>query len=160
MASIALLLAVGGVRRRARGRERILRHVLGAPGRTVGQLGRDLDLSAGTVYFHVTRLVLAGQLETRSQGRRRLVFPVGYCLRLEDVAKSILLSGTARQVAQFIRDHPGCDRQAVLAGVPGSPRAIYYNLKLLKERKLVVASSPTRYRGLRLAFNLDQLDSD
>lgn len=130
------------------GARRILQLVHEHPGLPVGEIQKRLQLSSGTVYYHLERLEAAGEIETRTAGRRRLVFPATTTPR-DAQAQGILRGATSRHIAQHILQNPGVSTADLLAHTGETPRALYYHLKQLREARLITSTSPTRYRDLR-----------
>lgn len=120
------------------------------PGLPVGEIGKRLQLSAGTLHYHIARLSASEEIVTRVAGRRRLVFPPAAEAPPEDThALSLLRGRTAWTIASWIAQNPGRPLCEIVDGTKESTRAVYYTVKLLKEADLIRSSLETRYRDLR-----------
>lgn len=145
-----LLLAVHR-RRNGSTRERILEIVTARPGIPLTRLKARLDVSWGTLFYHLGILREKGLLRSVRAGRRRLVFPAHlFPSEKAFVAAAFLEGETARRIATAIRDHPDAriDELAALTGK--SRRVVYYHVRQLLDAGIALRSSRTRHFGLRI----------
>lgn len=146
-------------------RERVLHLVRVHPGLPVGVVGDRLGISVGTLHYHLAALVRHGLIETRKRGRRRLVFPTEVDADPRVVAALALLRGhTCAAIARDIARHAPTELLEIIARVGGSPRAVYYHVKSLRECGLISSALAFRYRQLAptplLQMLLERLDRE
>lgn len=145
-----LLLAVQR-RRNGSTRERILDIAARRPGIPLTRLKNRLDVSWGTLFYHIGILRDKGLVRTVRAGRRRLLFPAGVLSgETALVAVAFLEGETARRVACAIRERPDARIEELAALTGKSRRVVYYHVKQLLDAGLAIRSSRTRHFGLRI----------
>lgn len=146
---LALLFIAENARPRRETQARVLASIRKFSGSPVGRFIEDSELAAGTVHYHLERLEKRGIIRTVVVGRRRLVFLASdVALQMDPEALAILRGRTARAIAHSILAQEDISISALVASVAGSPRAVYYHVKRLRELGLLAADAPRRYRGL------------
>lgn len=129
-------------------RNEILGLVTRRPGIPLSQLRSDLPIGWGTLYHHVWRLCKDGKLETRTVGRRRLLYPAGVASEEFAAIQGLLRGKTVRKVATAVLSKPSLSFKELVETTGESDRVVYYHLKRLMDVKLVASSSKTRHFGL------------
>lgn len=120
------------------------------PGLTVGEIARRLSIRNGTLFYHLQRAEADGHVTTRTDGRRRLVFPAGASLEDAKVRALNLLRGeTALEVARAVADAPGISLFKLFAELDTAPRTVYYHVKRLRDAGIIVSAGRRRYHELR-----------
>ena len=136
-------------------RERILAAVRAEPGLTVGDLQRALQVSQGTLHYHLLRLRAYGEVTCVPSGRRRLVFPASQAREDVDLAAAVarLRGATARRIAEYLTRAAPASIADIAAALGARPRVIYYHVGHLLRAGLVTMTLTPRHR--RFAPSLD-----
>ncbi|MBW3583235.1 MAG: winged helix-turn-helix transcriptional regulator [Euryarchaeota archaeon] len=110
------------------------------PGLNQHQLSKLLDVNVNTIRFHIRRLEHQGFVETRTLPGGREIF----CFRAEDIdlwdspsTRLLLGSGTTREVALFLAEHPAVNAEKIAAALGLSIYSVRRHIRALDEEDLV-----------------------
>lgn len=126
-------------------RARILERVRAEPGIQQERLAGDVGVAWGTIRYHLHVLARHGFVETRTEGRYRLVY-----LRTAPPAPiaSVRARGRAFDVYELLREGGAASAPEVASRLRLAPQLVYYHLATLRRLGLV---EPTDARPARWA---------
>jgi DNA-binding transcriptional ArsR family regulator len=132
-------------------RKRIVEQVSAHPGTHMRELQRRLDMSAGTLEYHLHLLVREGVLAQRRQGRYTRYYMASQVGRREKDVLALLRQDIPRRLCARLLMQPGQSHGELLQHFPIAPSTLSFHLKKLVDGGLVEShreGRETRFRVL------------
>ena len=140
---------------RHRTRKLVFNYVSAHPGSSFGTIREVFDLTEGTLDYHLHYLERHGLMRSTSQGRQRLYYPVHAAapgelqVRLPEFDPASLTE-VQQRILTIIRQKPGMSISELETVSGMNRRVLQYNIKVLRERMVVVKQGngrSTRYES-------------
>lgn len=117
--------------------ERILKFIQGNPGMHLRQIKKELQLSLGTIQYHLTLLEKSGRIVSERRYFRRTYFPVGTFEKNEKSILKILKRGNLKTILLFIMEKKNPTQTDIANGVDLSNSTVNWHLKYMLENKII-----------------------
>jgi predicted transcriptional regulator len=130
----------------------ILKYINQNPGCHLRQLKRDLDLSMGTVQYHLNSLEKLGKIVSERFNLHRHYFASGIFKDNEKNILKILNQDTARQILMYIVERKYPNQTDIVNNIKISPASVNWHIKRLLELGIIVESKEGRFKKYQLAI--------
>jgi DNA-binding transcriptional ArsR family regulator len=122
----------------------IFSHLSNRPCSIASQIAKDLDLSRGTVKWHLRKLVKNGLVTSKPFKGRDAFYPIGMLTEGELRAFALLASPERLSALIFVLNKPGESQESVAIGLNASRQSIHRVMIELMGEGLVSASKDGR----------------
>lgn len=140
-------------------REALYALILQDPGVSLQSLCDATGLSRTAVTHHLRLLEMQHLIVSKRLGRSRHYYENGGRFgRDQKEAYAVLHNDRTRDVARFVRDHPGAIQKALCDGLGIQPSIAHWHLRRLLQARLVEAVRQGRTVAYRACANLPTLD--
>lgn len=112
-------------------RRRIYERIHAMPGIHLRQIQRDLNISMGTLEYHLRRLELEGIVVTRETNRFKSYFTIGELDRRDKDYLYYLRQPMPRRIAREISKRPYTPLKLLIETMPVAPSTLSFHLKKL-----------------------------
>jgi DNA-binding transcriptional ArsR family regulator len=112
-------------------RRRIYERIQAMPGIHLRQIQRDLNISMGTLEYHLRRLELEGIVVTRETNRFKSYFTIGELDRRDKDYLYYLRQPMPRRIAREISERPYTPLKLLIETMPVAPSTLSFHLKKL-----------------------------
>jgi len=130
--------------------QRVLQFIQENPGCHLRWIKRDLNLSMGTVQYHLDPLERMGRIVSEKQSLHRFYFPVGSFVTLERNILKILNQDTAREILLLIieKNHP--TQTEIANGIKITPATANWHLKRLIDFGIISEEKEGKFKKYRI----------
>ncbi len=120
-------------------RQNILQCVKESPGVHMRGIASELNMSFGTLSYHVHRLEKEGYLTSRVRGIFKQYYSAegGVKRSLVDTPLATELRGAERDIFDYMAAHPGCTQSSIATALGLSRQALHYHVKKLENRSFI-----------------------
>ena len=131
---------------------RVLQHIQENPGCHLRQIKRELDMSMGTIQYHLNLLNKQGKVSTERQNLHKYYFPIGLFEQNERDILKILNQETAREILMIILEKkPTQTDIANIIKISGA--SVNWHIKRLVELGLVLEQKDGKFKRYTLGIN-------
>ena len=90
-------------------RKHLYDYIDGSPGSHLREIARELDLKPSNAAWHLRKLEQTNLVRSRFIGGKKVYYLVegGMEIRKQAIGESILKNNNAREIMQYLQDHPG-----------------------------------------------------
>ena len=90
-------------------RKHLYDYINGSPGSHLREIARELDLKPSNAAWHLRKLEQTNLVRSRFIGGKKVYYLVegGMEIRKQAIGESILKNNNAREIMQYLQDHPG-----------------------------------------------------
>ena len=128
---------------------RVLQHIQENPGCHLRQIKRELDMSMGTIQYHLNLLDKQGKVSTERQNLHKYYFPIGLFEQNERDILKILNQETAREILMIILEKK--PTQTDIANIIKiSPASVNWHIKRLVELGLILEQKDGKFKRYTL----------
>ncbi len=140
-------------------RDRIITLILEQPGVHFNEILRELDISAGTLVWHLDILDTFKVIQKQRIGQYLVYFPYTVKNPINKLDLKLRKSRTTLEILQLINDHPGMYQNQIAHRMDLNHKTIKYHIDKLIESELVVAKKKGR-RNLFFPNGNSRIDSN
>ncbi len=117
-------------------RQNIIQYVSDTPGAHLRRIATELEMSYGTLTYHVYRLEKEGFITSRAQGAFKRFFPAtgGVKRQSSDRPLETELRGVEREIYDYMGANPGTTQSDIAKALGLSRQALHYHVKKLDKR--------------------------
>ena len=131
---------------------RVLQHIQENPGCHLRQIKRELDMSMGTIQYHLNLLDKQGKVSTERQNLHKYYFPIGLFEQNERDVLKILNQETAREILMIILEKkPTQTDIANIIKISGA--SVNWHIKRLVELGLVLEQKEGKFKRYTLGID-------
>ena len=131
---------------------RVLQHIQENPGCHLRQIKRELDMSMGTIQYHLNLLDKQGKVSTERQNLHKYYFPIGLFEQNERDVLKILNQETAREILMIILEKkPTHTDIANIIKISGA--SVNWHIKRLVELGLVLEQKDGKFKKYTLGID-------
>ncbi len=136
---------------------KILNHIQRNPAIHMRQIKRELDLSIGTIQYHLNRLEKSNKIISEKHSLHKYYFSIGLFNEKERNLLKILKHDTARQILMFILERKNPTQQSIVTDIKISAASVNWHIKRLVDLGLVLEAKDGKYKKYQLALNSNDL---
>ena len=131
---------------------RVLQHIQENPGCHLRQIKRELDMSMGTIQYHLNLLDKQGKVSTERQNLHKYYFPIGLFEQNERDILKILNQETAREILMIILEKKPTQTDIVnIIKISGA--SVNWHIKRLVEIGLVLEQKDGKFKRYTLGID-------
>ena len=131
---------------------RVLQHIQENPGCHLRQIKRELDMSMGTIQYHLNLLNKQGKVSTERQNLHKYYFPIGLFEQNERDILKILNQETAREILMIILEKKPTQTDIVnIIKISGA--SVNWHIKRLVEIGLVLEQKDGKFKRYTLGID-------
>lgn len=128
------------------------------PGQSLLDVARSMDLHVSTVSYHARRLEDRGRVRRMRDGRCVRLFPYSEGLSAREMALiTALKSPKARDVLEYLADHPGVTKTEAAEALGMSVKGLGWHVDRLEKLGLVRVDGDQRAYSLKLEDGIERL---
>ena len=116
---------------------RILLHIKENPGCYLRQIKNDLNLSMGSIQYHLNKLENGGKITSQRSGLHKHYFPIGVFNDNEKEIVRFLTLETSREIIMFITEQGNPTQTDIVKKIDISSSSINWHLKRMLNSKLI-----------------------
>ena len=116
---------------------RILQYIDDNPGCYLRQIKKNLNLSMGTIQYHLNKLEYEGKVTSQRSGLYKHYFVTGVFIDTEKELIKFLTQETSREIIMFIIENVSPTQTEIVNKVKISPSSINWHLKRLLQANLI-----------------------
>ena len=135
--------------------ERILQFIQQNPGFHLRQIKRELNLSMGTIQYHLTLLEKNGKIISDKHALHRHYFPVGMFGDMERNMLKILNQETARDIIMFIVEQKNPTQTDIVDSINISAPSVNWHLGNLLNLGIIKESKDGKFKRYTLVGSSD-----
>ena len=132
---------------------RVLEHIQENPACHLRQIKRELNLSMGTIQYHLNLLEKQGKITSEKQNLHKYYFPIGLFEKNEKSILQILNQETAREILLAILEKRNTTQTDIAKFMRLSPPSVNWHIKRLLELGLIVENKDGKFK--RYSFGVD-----
>jgi len=131
---------------------RVLQHIQENPGCHLRQIKRELDMSMGTIQYHLNLLDKQGKVSTERQNLHKYYFPIGLFEQNERDVLKILNQETAREILMIILEKkPTQTDIANIIKISGA--SVNWHIKRLVDLGLILEQKDGKFKRYTLGID-------
>jgi predicted transcriptional regulator len=130
--------------------DKILRYIESNPGCHLRQLKKELDLSMGTMQYHLNQLQKTGKIVSERFNLHRYYFIAGLFKENERNILKILNQETSRQILMFILERKSPTQTDIVNYLKIAAASVNWHVKRLEELGIIIESREGKYRRYQL----------
>jgi predicted transcriptional regulator len=137
-------------------REKIINHILSDPGIHFNELERQVDISGGTLAWHLDILVTYKIIRKQRVGQYLVYYPYFDKNPISNLDLKLQKSKTTLEILQLINDNPGMYQNQIAKRMDLNHKTVKYHLDKLLEANIIKFEK----KGRRKVFYQDQVKLD
>jgi len=132
---------------------RVLQFIQQNPGCHLRQIKRELDLSMGTVQYHLNLLEKDGKILSERHSLHRFYFPIGMFEENQKNILKILNQDTVREILLYIIERNNPTQTDIADSVKISPASINWHIQHLLSLGLIDETREGKYKKYQFIGN-------
>lgn len=132
---------------------RVLQYIEQNPGCHLRQIKRELDMSMGTVQYHLNLLEKMGRIASERHNLHRFYFPIGIFESNERNVLKILNQDTAREILMFILERKNPTQTDIVGSVKISAASVNWHIKRLIDLGLISEIKEGKYKKYQMTVD-------
>lgn len=137
--------------------KKILNHIRQNPATHMRQIKRELDLSIGTVQYHLNKLEKSNRIISEKHSLHKYYFGTGLFKEKERNLLKILKHDTARQILMFILERKNPTQQSIVTHIKISAASVNWHINRLIDLGLVLEAKDGKYKKYQLSLDSNDL---
>ena len=125
------------------------------PGSHLRMIKEDMNISMGTVQYHLDRLEKSGRITSTRNGLHKHYFPVGIFEENEKVILQFLTRETDREIIFSIIENVNPTQTDIKRALRISSSAINWHLRRLIDSEIIVEERDRKYKRYRLSSKVN-----
>ena len=130
--------------------DKILCFIQDNPGCHLRRIKREMDISMGTVQYHLHKLEKIGRVTSTRRGLYKYYFPAGLFRENEKEILEVLTHETARKILMFIIEQKNPTQTDIVNSVRISARSISWHVGRLIALKMIREIKDGKYKRYQL----------
>ena len=130
--------------------DRVLCFIQDNPGCHLRRIKREIDISMGTVQYHLHKLEKMGRVTSTRRGLYKYYFPVGLFRENEKEILEVLTHETARKILMFIIEQKNPTQTDIVNSVRISASSISWHVGRLIALKMIREIKDGKYKRYQL----------
>jgi len=130
--------------------DRVLCFIQDNPGCHLRRIKREIDISMGTVQYHLHKLEKMGRVTSTRRGLYKYYFPAGLFRENEKEILEVLTHETARKILMFIIEQKSPTQTDIVNSVRISARSISWHVGRLIALKMIREIKDGKYKRYQL----------
>lgn len=130
--------------------ERVLLFIQHNPGCHLRQIKRDLDMSMGTVQYHLNLLEKSGKISSERHSLHRFYFPVAIFDKYDRNILKILNQETAREILMFIVERKNPTQTEIVNSIKISAASVNWHIVRLTNFGMITEVRDGKYKRYSL----------
>ena len=135
--------------------ERTLQFIQQNPGSHLRQIKREMNLSMGTIQYHLNLLEKNGKIISDKHALHRHYFPVGMFETIERNMLKILNQETAREILMIIIEKKNPTQTDIVEAINISAPSVNWHLSNLLNLNIITESKDGKFKRYELVGNAD-----
>ena len=137
--------------------ERILQYIKMNPGCHLRLLKRDLNLSMGTVQYHLNNLEKSGKVISEKFNLQRYYFLTGIFKDNEKNILKVLSQNTARQILMLVLEQKHPTQSDIVNNIKISAASVNWHMKRLLELGIIFEIKEGKFKIYQLALDPNEI---
>ncbi len=133
--------------------DRVLQHIQQNPGCHLRQIKRDLDMSMGTVQYHLNLLEKMGRVASERHSLHRFYFPIDIFESNERNVLKILNQDTAREILMLILERKSPTQTDIVDSVKISAASVNWHIRRLIDLGLISELREGKYKRYQMVVD-------
>jgi len=130
--------------------DKVLSFIQDNPGCHLRRIKREIDISMGTVQYHLHKLEKMGRVTSTRRGLYKYYFPAGLFRENEKEILEVLTHETARKILMFIIEQKSPTQTDIVNSVRISARSISWHVGRLIALKMIREIKDGKYKRYQL----------
>ena len=130
--------------------DKVLSFIQDNPGCHLRRIKREIDISMGTVQYHLHKLEKMGRVTSTRRGLYKYYFPAGLFKENEKEILEVLTHETARKILMFIIEQKSPTQTDIVNSVRISARSISWHVGRLIALKMIREIKDGKYKRYQL----------
>lgn len=130
--------------------DKVLSFIQDNPGCHLRRIKREIDISMGTVQYHLHKLEKMGRVTSTRRGLYKYYFPAGLFEENEKEILEVLTHETARKILMFIIEQKSPTQTDIVNSVRISARSISWHVGRLIALKMIREIKDGKYKRYQL----------
>ena len=130
--------------------DKVLCFIQNNPGCHLRRIKREIDISMGTVQYHLHKLEKMGRVTSTRRGLYKYYFPAGLFRENEKEILEVLTHETARKILMFIIEQKSPTQTDIVNSVRISARSISWHVGRLIALKMIREIKDGKYKRYQL----------
>lgn len=130
--------------------DKVLYFIQDNPGCHLRRIKREIDISMGTVQYHLHKLEKMGRVTSTRRGLYKYYFPAGLFRENEKEILEVLTHETARKILMFIIEQKSPTQTDIVNSVRISARSISWHVGRLIALKMIREIKDGKYKRYQL----------
>jgi predicted transcriptional regulator len=140
-----------GLGERGRGNgHRVLRFIQENPGCYLRLINRELEVSVGTVQYHLAKLEKMGKITANRYGLYKYYFPIGIFQENQKNVLQVLSQETAREILMVIIEQKSPTQKDIINRIGVSAAAINWHIRRLITLNIIYEIRDGKYKRYQL----------
>jgi len=120
-------------------RKHLYDYIDGSPGSHLREIARELDLKPSNAAWHLRKLEQTNLVRSRFIGGKKVYYLVegGMEIRKQAIGESILKNNNAREIMQYLQDHPGKHLLEIAHALELNHHVVKWHIKKMYMAELV-----------------------
>jgi predicted transcriptional regulator len=120
-------------------RKHLYDYIDGSPGSHLREIARELDLKPSNAAWHLRKLEQTNLVRSRFIGGKKVYYLVegGMEIRKQAIGESILKNNNAREIMQYLQDHPGKHLLEIAHALKLNHHVVKWHIKKMYMAELV-----------------------
>lgn len=138
---------------------KVLQFIQDNPGCHMRYIKRKVELSMGTIQYHLNLLEKQGKIISEKQNFHKYYFPIGLFEKIDREILKILNQETAREIIMMILEKTDSTQAEIARHVGIAPASINWHLKRIEETGLIEHIQEGKFKKYRLKISSKQVVS-
>ncbi len=130
--------------------DRILQFIQENPGCHLRLIKRDLDVSIGTVQYHLANLEKIGKITANRYGLYKYYFPVGIFEKSQKDLLQVLSQETTREILMFVIEQKNPTQKDIVRRIGISSAAVNWHIRRLIGLNIIYEIREGKYKRYQL----------
>ena len=131
--------------------QKVMQFIIENPGSHLRQIKRKLNMSIGTIQYHLNNLEKQGRIVSEKQSMYRYYFPVGMFEQNEKNILKVLKHETAREIIMAIIEKRNPTQTEIVNLLKLSPPSISWNLERLIDYEIIQETRDGKFKRYTMA---------
>lgn len=136
---------------------RIMQYIEDNPGCYLRKIKNDLDLSMGTIQYHLNRLEQEGKITSQKTGLHKHYFAIGIFKDHEKEIIKFLTQETPREIIMFIIENGSPTQTEIVNKIRITPSSINWHLKRILQANLIEEIKDGKFKRYSLTPEISSL---
>lgn len=130
--------------------QRVFKFIQENPGCHMRWIKRELNMSMGTIQYHLSSLERMGRIVSEEENRKRFYFPVGSFETFDRNLLKILNQDTAREIVLLIIEKKDPTQTEIVNSLKISPGTANWHLSRLMELGIITEEKQGKFKKYQL----------